>query len=58
MKSPLITYLVLGATAFGAYLLMRRYVLSDHIENQDYIVAGALAVGLIIGQIFSNRNKK
>lgn len=58
MKSPWITYLVLGVTAFGVYLLMRRYVLSDHIENQDYIIAGAIGVGLIIGQIFSNRNKK
>jgi hypothetical protein len=47
----------MGATAFVVYLLMRKYAFGDQIESKDYIVGGAVAIGLIVGQVFMNRKK-
>ena len=50
--------IAMGIVAAITYLIMRKYVLSDKIESQDYIIAGALAVGLSIGQFFMAKKKK
>jgi hypothetical protein len=57
MKSKWTTAFAMGVTAFVVYLLMRKYAFGDQIESKDYIVAGAVAIGLIVGQIIMNRKK-
>lgn len=58
MKNQWISLVAMAVTAFVVYLLMRCYVLSDKIETKDYIIGGAIAAGLVIGQLIAGRKKK
>ena len=56
-KSSVLSMVIAAVVCFSVYLLMRRYVFSDKLEMHDYIVAGAISVGIVIGQLITNRKK-
>ncbi len=57
-KNEIIAAVAMAATAFVVYLLMQKYVLSGKIESKDYIIAGAVAVALVVSQLFFGKKKK
>jgi hypothetical protein len=56
-KSSVLSMVIAAVVCFAVYLLMRRYVFSDKIETNDYIIAGAVSAGIVIGQLIMNRKK-
>lgn len=57
-KTEIFSALAMAVTAFVVYLLMQRFVLSGKLETKDYIIGGAVALGLVLGQLFLGKKKK
>lgn len=57
-KFEIIGIISTAIVSFVVYLLMRRFILSDRILPEDYMIAAAISIAIVISQIVMRIRKR